>query len=75
MMEYRDDCIRIAKICAGRGIFISPEQAENLWQSYSDSMCAGWIGLPKDDDKVFMCLDIKQCPKCKTYLFESPGEE
>ena len=51
---YKEDCKRIKKVFADKGYDITVDQAENLWSKYSDSMCAGWLFLPKDDEEIFL---------------------
>ncbi len=51
--EYKDDCIRIQRILKEKGYITTLQQCEELWQSYSDSMCAGWMGLGEKDEDVF----------------------
>lgn len=51
--EYTDDIDRIVKVFADREYEISREDAIKSWESYSDSMCAGWMCLPDEDRYVF----------------------
>lgn len=30
--------------------------AEHLWEEYSDTYAAGWLGLPKDHDEIYQCI-------------------
>jgi len=48
--EYTSDIERIVKIFADRGYEISHQDAVRAWESYSDSMCAGWMNLGNDDE-------------------------
>lgn len=48
--EYIDDTIRIVKVSLNHGINLTLKQAEEVWILYSESMCAGWMGLPEDDE-------------------------
>ena len=50
---YKSDVERIVKIFSDRGYEISVADAENAWQRYSDSMCAGWMDLDNEDEFVF----------------------
>ncbi len=50
---YRSDCERIQAICAARDYDVSITDADALWSKFSDSLCAGWLGLPDDDEDVF----------------------
>lgn len=54
--EYPNDVKRIQKILADRGYEASPMECEALWDKYSDSMAAGWMGLSDDDEEVFGCI-------------------
>ena len=55
--RYRDDIIRIKAILISKGYEATLTIAEQLWQRYSDSMCAGWAFMPEDDDDVFDCIN------------------
>ena len=49
----RSDCERIQRILLDRGYNATLQQCDDLWSSYSDSMCAGWMRLNKEDEDVF----------------------
>ena len=49
-MEYMSDIDRIVKIFADRGYEVSHTDAVHAWESFSDSMCAGWMSLGPDDE-------------------------
>jgi len=53
---YTDDkdISRIMSIFDEKGITITESQAQRLWELYSDSLCAGWLSLPADDEEVFV---------------------
>ena len=51
--EYKDDCIRIQRILRDRGYNATLKQCEELWEDYSDSMCAGWMNLNDSDSNVY----------------------
>jgi hypothetical protein len=54
---YRDDVQRIVRILAEREIICSEKDAHALWDMYSDSMAASWMGMDgDDDDTVFACI-------------------
>lgn len=54
---FSSDIERIAKICADRGFEIEKSLIITTWEQYSDQMyCAGWIGLPGDDDVIFAII-------------------
>lgn len=50
---FPEDVERIVQVCRDRGFEIDPTTAEQAWLQYSDSMCAGWLTLPDDDNHVF----------------------
>ena len=51
--SYPDDVRRIVELFKSKGIIITPSEAEELWDDYSDSMCAGWLILPSNDNELF----------------------
>jgi hypothetical protein len=52
-LEYPEDCIRIAKVALDYGYYITPTEAEILWNEHSNSMAAGWLYLPKKDSDIW----------------------
>lgn len=54
--EYTNDIDRIVKIFADRGYEISHQDAVRAWESFSDSMCAGWMNLGEDDEVFQDCF-------------------
>lgn len=50
--EYPDDCERIQTIARIHKIYITIGQASAIWESYSESFCAGWLFLPDSDDAI-----------------------
>jgi hypothetical protein len=53
---YGSDAARIVDVLARRDIVASVEECKLLWQRYSDSMAAGWMMLPEDDDEIYHCV-------------------
>lgn len=51
--EYREDSIRIKRVAWDHGVDLTINQAEKAWLAYSDSMAAGWMGLPEDDIELW----------------------
>lgn len=49
---HKGDCERIQKILAANGYKASLEQCKFLWETYSDSLAAGWLILPEEDEQV-----------------------
>jgi hypothetical protein len=52
-LEFPEDTDRIVKIFADRGYEISHNDAYHSWEHFSNSRCAGWMILDKDDEVVF----------------------
>lgn len=48
---YPDDCARIIRVGYMMGIVMTTGQAQALWEWYSESMAAGWLGT-RDDDEI-----------------------
>lgn len=53
--DYGADILRVQNAVQRNGYECSPTQAKELWEEYSDSMCAGWMGLP-EDEYLFACV-------------------
>ena len=47
------DIMRIINVCAKHNVEITPDEAEELWNIYSDDYCAQWLGLPDSDEHLF----------------------
>jgi len=55
---YKSDCRRIQKAMIEEGALISLDEAYKLWEAYSDSMAAGWVGLPDDDEEISLRVNL-----------------
>lgn len=53
--EESESVARIVDVCAKNGYYISPKTAHMVWEIYSDSMAAGWMSFP-DDDEILMSI-------------------
>lgn len=51
--SYPEDVKRIVEVLKARSVEITPKEAEELWNAYSDDMCAQWLGLPDNDKELF----------------------
>jgi hypothetical protein len=49
--RHPDDAARICRVAAGMGIRMTLWQAEELWESHSAAVCAGWLNL-RDDQEI-----------------------
>lgn len=54
--EYKKDTERIQRVLLVKGHYRDIVQCEKYWLCYSDSRAAGWIILPKKDEKVYNCI-------------------
>lgn len=57
LTEYREDVDRIVLVLKYHDYEATPDQAVRLWELYSESVAAGWLGLPRDNDEVFECIE------------------
>lgn len=48
------DVIRIQRVVEQNGYEADLEACAYLWEEYSDRYAAGWIGLPEDDDDLWL---------------------
>jgi hypothetical protein len=56
--RYPDDVRRIQVVAMARGVLLDENQAESAWDRYSDSMAAGWMGLPDDDNDLWSTVSF-----------------
>jgi len=54
--EYPEDVLEIISQLMNKGHNVSVEEAVELWENYSESMCAGWISVPKEN--VHLLVDL-----------------
>lgn len=50
---FPDDIARLKSVSQSHGYDVTEEQAIGLWQQYSDTVCAGWLYLPADDEELW----------------------
>ena len=55
-VRHPNDCQRIVSALASAGYDCTIEQAEMLWDCYSDGLAAGWIFLPDEDERIVDCV-------------------
>ncbi len=54
--EYLSDKETICAALKRAGYRCSVGQAGLMWDAYSDSMAAGWMGVPDDDEEILACI-------------------
>ncbi len=57
--RYPNDCIRIARVLREEGYSVTLSQAEEMWDNFSDTYAAGWLGLDiySDEDLKRILID------------------
>ena len=53
MTEHKQDVEQIISACAANGLKINFAGAFGAWSAYSESMSAGWLSLPDDNEMLF----------------------
>jgi len=51
--EFPEDVERLVQVIYEKGYIISPMEAENAWQDYSNDIDAGWIVLPDSSENIW----------------------
>lgn len=54
--RYPWDVAKIQSALAANGIFVPSGDCHAAWEAYSESMCAGWLGLPDTDEEIISCI-------------------
>jgi hypothetical protein len=73
--RYRRDVENIVGSCYRQGLIVTPEEAYHAWSEYSDSMAAGWLGLPEpydDGESPWKCT-LDECDRDITRIVENYG--
>lgn len=55
-IRYPEDCERIQRILAQAGHIVTTNEAQRIWEAYSDSYCAGWMRLHEKDEDVLSAI-------------------
>jgi len=50
--DYEDDIKKIKNALKNAGYFATREQCITLWEMYSETYAAGWLGLPESDNLI-----------------------
>jgi hypothetical protein len=53
---FPEDVNRITGLAIRRGYALSDEDAILAWEHHSESVCAGWLQLPQDDDELWSII-------------------
>lgn len=49
---YGEDCFKLQRMIAQTGYVLCVVEVEEFWYWYSELGCAGWLGIPKNQDEV-----------------------
>ena len=74
--RYHSDIKEIVGACHRNGLIVTPQEAYSAWGEYSDSMAAGWIGLPypyDDGESPWVCTR-DECDREITAIIENYGK-
>lgn len=65
--EHRhiDDVKRIQVVLLKNGYDADLQSCASIWEDYSDSYAAGWLGLPESDDELFTIIGWRVDERCK----------
>lgn len=55
--RWIDDVKRIQEVLLNNGYSSLLKDCGDLWEAYSDSYAAGWLGLPEDDEELWNILE------------------
>ena len=56
---YQSDCERIADVALRHRYLLTVEQAEDLWNDFSETFAAGWLSLPEDDEELWRDIESR----------------
>jgi hypothetical protein len=54
--RWLDDVKRMQNVLISNGNLVSLQECADIWDGYSDSFAAGWMGLPSDDSDLYNIL-------------------
>lgn len=54
--EFPQDVARLVGVARDAGYGLSPADAERVWISYSEGLCAGWLVLGDDDEDLLRII-------------------
>ena len=58
MYADREDVLRIQKaLFVYRDLFVTLDEAFNIWYNYSSHLAAGWLFLPESDKDIIMSIE------------------
>jgi hypothetical protein len=55
-----EDETRIVRVAAEHGVEMTTQQAQIIWMLVSANQCATWLVLPKQDDQLWLMIEIEE---------------
>ncbi len=55
--QYKYDCEKIQIVLLKKGYIPTLNDCYDLWDKFSDSMAAGWINLPEDEEEIWYSIN------------------
>lgn len=56
ILEHQSDIQRIVEICSANGIFVTGNDACQIWEDHSEALAATWMTLPAEDVQVLQIV-------------------
>jgi len=53
---WQSDCAVIVQVFSDRGYEINEQEARQMWEMNSNSVCASWLNLPSNDEHIWQEL-------------------
>lgn len=66
--EYTKEVDRMLRCLRDAGVAATDDEAVLAWATYSDDLCAGWLGIP-DDDEALREILVKYLPGAKSRVW------
>jgi len=54
--RWYDDVVKIQSVLRENNYAADLKDCAELWQDYSDDVCAGWMGLPEEEEAIWRIL-------------------
>lgn len=61
--EYKDDILRIQRVCLQNCWELTLMECMNVWEAYSSDMCAGWMCLDGYSDEELWDIIKEYLPR------------
>jgi hypothetical protein len=58
-LRWPADCERIQRVVRSKGYDLTLRECEDIWAHHSDTMCAGWLLLPTEDEDLWFDIQTE----------------